>query len=50
MGGMEGRMSCRERNARRNQETFPCKLYIGVANASPWFMYVLIGESEKVVK
>jgi hypothetical protein len=25
MGGMEGRMSCRERNARRNQETFSCK-------------------------
>jgi hypothetical protein len=48
MGGMEGRMSCRERNARRNQETFPCNLYIDVANASPWCMYVVVGESGKV--
>jgi hypothetical protein len=48
MGGMEGRMSCRERNGRRNQETFPCNLYIHVANASPWSTYVLVGESGKV--
>jgi hypothetical protein len=41
-------MSCRERNAWGNQDTFPCNPYIDVANASPWCMYVLVGESGKV--